>query len=186
MIDVTHFDPNWDTCSHPDYHAIVSVQICDLSNDGFFDLSRSDWDFQKYTTDQHARLCRKITEHFWFREIALIPPGRWKHEFLRTMNEIMPKYIYFYKALDSGMNLGSSSEFYKSRNIFSDFPQTNLAGDNQDYASTGNDVEYERIKYEDIIELAARLKDYNDVDRAIIDEIEPLFSCLFSLNVNGY
>ena len=86
MIDVTHFDPNWDTCSHPDYHAIVSVQICDLSNDGFFDLSRSDWDFQKYTTDQHARLCRKITEHFWFREIALIPPGRWKHEFLRTKN----------------------------------------------------------------------------------------------------
>jgi hypothetical protein len=70
--------------------------------------------------------------------------------------------------------------------VFSDFPQTSLVGDSQDYASTGNDVEYERIKQMDPLELEDRLKNYNDVDLAIINEIEPLFSCLFTVNINGF
>lgn len=102
------------------------------------------------------------------------------------MNEIMPKYMVLYQQSDLGVILGSESEYYKSRNIFSDFPQTNLAGENQDYASTGNDVEYERIKQLDPIELEKRIRDYDDVDTAIIKEIEPLFSCFLSLNVNGF
>lgn len=185
MIDP--FDPNWATCDRPDYHATVSVQLCELINDGFFDLSREDWDFgPKFSDAQHTQLCTKITQHYYWREIALVPPGIWKVEFLRKMNEIMPKYIPLYKALDDGVQLGTESEYYKSRNIFSDFPQTSLAGNNQDYASTGNDVEYERIKQLDPIEMEKRLETYNDVDLAIINEIEPLFSCLLSLNVNGF
>jgi hypothetical protein len=82
--------------------------------------------------------------------------------------------------------LGTEGEYYKSRNVFSDFPQTSLVGDSQDYASTGNDVEYERIKQMDPLELEDRIKNYNDVDLAIINEIEPLFSCLFTVNINGF
>lgn len=187
MIDVEHFHENWSVSEHPDYHAITSVKLCELINDGWFDLSRSDWDFgPKYSESQHTQLCEKITAHYYYREIGLVPPGFWKREFLRKMNEIMPKYIVLYKLADEEVDLGSESEYYKSRNIFSDFPQTALAGNNQDYASTGNDIEYERIKRLDPIELEARLKNYNDVDLAIINEIEPLFSCLLSLNVNGF
>lgn len=187
MNDVEHFDEDWSVSHRPDYHAIVTIQLCELIDGGFFDLSRSDWDFgPKYSPEQHTQLCRKITDHYYYREIALVPPGHWKREFLRTMNEIMPKYMPLYETIDKGTQIGSESEYYKARNIFSDFPQTALAGDNQDYASTGNDTEYERIKYLDPIELEKRLREYNDVDRAIIDEIEPLFSCLLALNVNGY
>ncbi len=187
MIDVTHFDENWMVSHRPDYHAIVTIQLCELIDADFFDLEREDWDFgPKYTDEQHAQLCKKIVDHYYYREIALVPPGRWKREFLRTMNEIMPKYMPLYKAIDDGLAIGSESEYYKARNIFSDFPQTALAGENQDYASTGNDTEYERIKYLDPIELERRLREYYDVDLAIIHEIEPLFSCLLSLNVNGY
>ena len=83
--------------------------------------------------------------------------------------------------------MGSSSEYYKSRNIFSDFPQTKLAGDNQDYASTGNDTEYERINQIEPIELYKKIKDYayEDIDLLIIAEVEPLFSCMFTVNING-
>jgi hypothetical protein len=102
------------------------------------------------------------------------------------MNEIMPKYMYWYKTLDDDILLGTEGEYYKSRNVFSDFPQTSLVGDSQDYASTGNDVEYERIKQMDPLELEDRIKNYNDVDLAIINEIEPLFSCLFTVNINGF
>ena len=102
------------------------------------------------------------------------------------MNEIMPKYMAWYKTLDEGVMLGTENEYYKSRNIFSDFPQTSLQGRTQDYASTGNDVEYEKIKQLDPLELAERIKNYDDVDLAIIKEIEPLFSCLFTVNINGF
>ena len=180
---------DWDVSKQHDYHAVVTIQLCELANDGFFDLSRDDWDFgPKYSPEQHTILCEKITNHYWFREIALIPPGIWKREFLRKMNEIMPKYMSLYALREEGYNIGAESEYYKSRNIYSDFPQTSLQGETQDYASTGNDVEYERIKQLSPIELYKKLDDYDykDVDAMIIKEIEPLFSCLLTVNVNGY
>lgn len=180
------FDPDIDP-PFRDFHSVVTIQLCELAEGGFFDLTREDWDFgPKYSPEQHAQLCRKITDHYWFREIALVPPGIWKREFLRKLNEIMPKYMPLYKALDEGMQLGMESEYYKSRNIFSDFPQTSLAGNNQDYASTGNDLEYEKIRQLDPLELAERLERYNDVDLAIINELESMFSCLLTVNVNGF
>jgi hypothetical protein len=185
--DVPRIPDDWDVSTSPDYHPVVSIQLCELANDGFFDLTREDWDFgPKYSPEQHAQLCRKITDHYWYREIALVPPGIWKHEFLRKLNEIMPKYMIRYKNADSGVELGTESEYYKSRNIFSEFPQTALQGNSQDYASTGNDVEYEKIRQMDPIELAERLRSYDDVDLAIIIELESMFSCLFTVNVNGY
>ena len=102
------------------------------------------------------------------------------------MNEIMPKYMNWYKTLDDDVLLGTEGEYYKSRNIYSDFPQTSLQGNSQDYASSGNDMEYERIRQLDPLELGERLERYNDVDLAIINEIEPLFSCLFTVNTNGF
>lgn len=184
--DVPNYEPEQYGNFH-DWHSVASIQLCELANAGFFDLTREDWDFgPKFSAEQHAQLCKKITDHYWFREIALTPPGIWKHEFLRKMNEIMPKYMQWYKNIDDGVQLGTEGEYYKSRNIFSDFPQISLQGETQDYASTGNDVEYERIKQLDPLELASRLQSYNDVDLAIIKEIETLFSCLFTVNVNGF
>lgn len=184
-IDKFVFD---EVCDVPDYHSINTIQICELANAGLFDLSRDDWDFNpKYSAAQHRQLCDKITAHYWYREISLTPFGIWKHEFLRTMNEIMPKYIRLYKVIDEAPELiGAESEWYKSRNIFSDFPQTQLSGNNGDYATNGNDTEYERIKQLDTIELAKRLETYKDVDLMIIEEIEPLFSCLFTIDVNAF
>lgn len=185
MIDYDDFGCS---CDFDDFHAVNTIQLCELIDRGFFDLSRDDWDFNpKYSEEQHQLLCSKITEHFYYREISITPPGIWKREFLRTLNEIMPKYMNLYRLLDKYPQLiGSESEYYKARNIFSDFPQTQLSGLNSDYASNGNDTEYERIKQLDILELVKRLQSYKDVDALIIDELEPLFSCLLTIDVNGF
>ena len=99
----------------------------------------------------------------------------------------MPKYIPLYKALDETPQLiGANSDYYKSRNIYSDFPQTALNGANGDYASTGNDMEYERIRQMDILDLAERLRTYDDVDVRIIEEIDSMFCSLLTQNVNGF
>ena len=143
--------------------------------------------FPIYDESYRATLMNKILRHYYYREISIIPPGEWKNEFLRTMFEIMPKYIIMYKYLDESPELfGASSEYYKSRNIYSDFPQTLLNGTNADYASSGNDMEFERLRQMDILDLAERLRSYDDVDLLIIDEIESMFSCLLTVNVNAF
>lgn len=174
-------------CYYPDYHAVVAIQLCELINDNFCDDSFTGWEWPKYDDAQDARLRKKISDHYWFREISLVPPGIWKHEFIRKMNEIMPKYIPLYKLMDESPELyGGDSEWYKGRDIYSDFPQTQLSGDNGDYASSGNDREFQRIRQADFIDTAKRLQDYNDVDLLIVNDMSSLFSCLFTVNTNSY
>lgn len=172
---------------YPDYNSITTITVYELYNEGLIDFNDGTWGFPKYNDEQDARLKAKILDHYRYRDIALIPFKMWKDEFLRTLREIMPKYIYLYGLLDESPNLvGASSEYYKSRNVYSDFPQTQLQGSNSDYASSGTDMEFERIRQGDIIEIAERLKSYDDVDLLIIKDLEPLFSCIFTMNLNAY
>ena len=172
---------------YPRFNSVTSVTLGELVQDGYIDWSDGTWEFPKYSDEQDAQLKQKILEHYKYRDIALIPVMMWKDEFLRTMREIMPKYIYLYGVIDDSPNLiGASSEYYKSRNIYSDFPQTQLSGANSDYASTGVDMEFERIRQGDIMDIAERLKSYDDVDLMIIKELEPLFSCILTMNLNAF
>ena len=178
----------WPELLEPEYHnSITTLTLCELHDNGIFDLFDGTWIWPKYSDEQDAKLRTKIYEHFKYRDISLTPFKLWRDEFLRTMREIMPKYIYLYRTLENNPDLiGASSEYYKSRNIYSDFPQTMLAGRNQDYASTGSDMEFERIRQADIIEIAKRLQDYDDIDLLICKEIDPMFSCILSMNLNAF
>lgn len=165
--------------------AVISVTLGELVEDGWIDFKDSTWKFPQYSDEQHERLCSKIVNHYYTREIGVLPPLTWKREFLRKLNEIMPKYITLYKYLDEmGANgLSARDEGYKSRNIVSDFPQTILSG-NEDYASMGTDHEYERIHRESAFDYVARLRVYDDVDLLIIEELESMFSCLLTVGVS--
>lgn len=168
-----------------EFHDASSVEIGELAELGWFDLTdTATWHWPKFDDEQDERLRTKITNHFWNRGISILPPGLWRRHFVEFMNEIMPKYLMMYGALAEDGNLaGHEGEWYKSRNIFSDFPQTQLGG-NSDYASTGNDTEYERIRRADILDTISRLRDYRDVDQLILDELEQMFSCLASVSIN--
>lgn len=169
------------------YNSITTITLGELYDEGLIEFDDGTWEFPKYNDEQDLRLKAKILEHYRYRDIALIPFRMWKDEFLRTLREIMPKYIYLYKLLDESPSLlGAGSEYYKSRNVYSDFPQTQLSGANSDYASSGTDMEFERIRQADIMEIAERLKNYDDVDLLIVKELEPLFSCILSMNLNAY
>lgn len=175
------------SCRRPDFHSSVTIQLVELIDAGFCDDKFTGWLWPKYDDEQDARLRKKLSDHYLYREIALTPPGRWKHEFTRKMNEIMPKYIPMYRLIAESPELyGGSSEWYKSRDIYSDFPQTQLSGDNGDYASSGSDREFQRIRQADVIDTAKRLSDYADVDLLIVEDMSSLFSCLFTVNTNSY
>lgn len=168
-----------------EYHAVVSIELGELIEDGFIDWNDESWTWDYYNEAQYKRLCTKIENHFWHREIGIIPPGHWKMEFMRLMNEIMPKYKLAYQALDSGIDwLQTGDSYGKSRNVFSDFPATQLKSSVQDYASNATDHNHEDITQGDWMDKLAALKNYNDVDKMIIDELETLFSSLFTVNIN--
>lgn len=173
--------------NQPDFHANVTIQLCELVDAGFCDANFTGWEWPKYDEEQDARLRTKLSARYWFREIGIVPPGIWKHEFIRKMCEIMPKYIPLYKLIaDSPELYGGNSEWYKGRDIYSDFPQTQLSGDNGDYASTGNDRESQRIRQDDYIDTAKKLADYDDVDLMIVKNMGSMFSALMTVDIDAY
>nr|DAE45666.1 MAG TPA: Lower collar protein [Bacteriophage sp.] len=175
------------TCDWPDFHSVVTIQLCELIDAGFCDETMTGWEWPKYSDEQDSRLRKKIVDHYLYREISLVPPGLWKHEFIRKMNEIMPKYVPLYKLLNEQPELfGGSSDYYKSRNVYSDFPQTQLSGSNGDYASSGNDMESQRIRQADVLDIAKRLDSYNDVDLMIIEDMQTMFSSLMTVSINAF
>ncbi len=198
-MEIEYYEP----CeSRADFHATYSIQLCELIHDGLIDFSDESWNFDSYKktilvdgkevidetdTEQRDRLWMKFEKRFYWREIGIRNYKRWKWELLRKLNEIMPKYKVAYKALDDGISpLQNYSEYGKSRNVFSEFPQTRLAGSNQDYATNGTDKEYEHIYLGNWFDMMKQLQDYNDVDVMILKELESFFSALHSQNVNGY
>lgn len=176
-----------DYSSESEFHSVVTIQLGELIKAGVVDFSDDSWKWDAYSDEQYERLCKKIENRFYYREISIIPVGHWKREYLRKMNEIMPKYKLLYAKLDAGINiLQDSNKYGKSRQIFSDFPETML-GDNSDYASNGNDREYEDIQDGATLDkIADFVERYNDVDVSILNEIETLFSCLLTVSMNGF
>lgn len=179
---------------YSDFHAVYTVTIGELIHEGLIDFTDGTWDAQPnggiidwYNDEQKERFWKKFEQHFYWREIGELPFKRWKWDLLARLAEVMPKYKFIYSILDGNIDpLQIENEYGKNRNIYSDFPQTMLSG-NEDYASTGNDYEYERVKDGSIFEIVDYIKNnYIDPDLALLHEVDSMFYCLLTSNVNGY
>lgn len=152
----------------------MTVTLGEWYEMGFYTpLDDESWRFDAYSDLQYTQLCRKIIERFYYREVSIPTPARWKTAYLRKLNEIMPKYKLLYARVEQGVNpFQASRDRSKSRDIFSDFPETMLSS-NSDYASSGTDRESDTVREGDITEQAARFAEsWNDVDVMILDELE--------------
>ena len=177
--------PDLEKCDRSEWHGLFTIPLGELIEGGFVDWEDSSWKWDAYDDDQYARVCQKFNDRFYWREIGMLPPGKWKQQVVRKFNEIMPKYnpLYAYIAI-GGDILAAGGEYGKERHIFSNFPQTALAG-NEDYASTGDDREFETVQVGNYLEQAAKLQnEYNDVDVMILEEMEIMFCSLTSANIN--
>lgn len=172
--------------STPDFHAVDTISLGELYEEHWINFDDPSWHWNAYNDEQYNRVNQKIIDHYYTREIGVLPPLAWKREFLRKMNEIMPKYIPFYKAFDDGSTLLQSSDSYgKNRSVYSDFPATQIAPDTQDYASNANDYQFETISNGDIMEKIKALRSYDDLDYMIVKEMDTMFSCFISVNINA-
>lgn len=169
-----------------EYYSVATITLGELRDAGVVDWDSDEWHWDAYDEEQYTRVCKKIDDRFWFRDIALVPVAMWRREFMRKINEIMPKYKMLYARVAEGLDIvGVGGDYGKERRIYSEFPETLLSG-NSDYASRGDDYEFEHVETGDVVDAIDRFyRRYRDIDVMILDDLEPMFSCLLAVNVNG-
>lgn len=188
------YNGNYNYDKYEDFHAVFTITLGELINDGLVNFLDGTWDAQLngtpikwYSDEQRERFWGKFEQHFFWREIGELPYLRWKSNLLSKIALLMPKYWMLYDMLEKGIDpLQEYDKYGKSRNIYSDFPQTMLSG-NEDYASTGNDTQFEEIKQGDFVEkMDALMRNYNDPDMALLQELDVHFYCMLTSNMNGF
>lgn len=168
------------------WRSVMSMPLGEMIETGLIDFSKPEWDFDYFDREQRDRLYQKLTRRYYFRDIGVLPPARWRMRLIGSLNELMDKYKWAYQALKDGIDpLQASNRYRRYVNIDSDFPQT-LLSKNQDYASYGTDFEEEETIQNDFLDFLLRLRRAKGVDEALLDELEPLFSSLITVNINGY
>ena len=185
---------NFTPCANrPDYHAVMTIQLIELINDGIFKWNEG---VLKGCFDGLAalegnigeRLQAMFIERNQWREISMIPFGMWAQQLAYKIKyELVPKYEPMYKAIAAGDfdPLHVSDEYYKERIVDSRFPETLLNGSQESYLSMGHDREYEKIDSGDAIELALRYyEQYYAIDEAFMNELDVFFVDLWSVSAN--
>ena len=186
---------NYDVMEWLDYtgkeqwNAVYTVQLGELISKGVFDWKMPilDWENVAYDTEQYNRICNYFIARYMYREISIEPFEEWARTLQRKLiYELMPKYTDLYKRYSEGVNpLAGENEYYKNRTIESAYPET-LLSQNADYITDGRDEEYQRIKELDYIDqmdkYASRFK---SIDEMLLDELESMFICLYTANVNA-
>lgn len=187
-------DPEWlaslDTeTGTPEWHANYTVVLGSLIEDGIFkwDSEYLDWSSVAYDDAQYERVCAYFIERFRYEEISVLPVKQWMLMLRRKLvYELMPKYKWLYERVKDGVNpFQDSDEYHKRREIRSDYPETLLSA-NADYASDGQDLEYETMKETRLAKMAVEYAEYyKDVDNLLLDELECMFIQVYTANVNG-
>lgn len=187
-------DPEWlaslDTYTGtPEWHANYTVVLGSLIEDGIFkwDNEYLNWSSAAYDEGQYNRVCAYFIERYRYEEISVLPVKQWMLMLRRKLvYELMPKYKPLYARIAEGINpFQDSDEYHKRREIRSDYPETLLSA-NADYASDGQDLEYETLKEGKISEYINDFASaYKDVDNLLLDELECMFIQVYTVNVNG-
>lgn len=174
----------------PEFHSVQTIELGQLVESRIFTWGRCYWGDVAYSPEQYARVCQAFEDRFWLREIGITPVGAWMRKLRYTLRvELCPKYNPLYAQIEAGEYdpLQNGGKYGKKRDISSDFPETLLNGSEEVYASSGTDAEYEEIGRDGALTENAMLyaAEFRSVDAMMLDELERLFSCLYTTNVNA-
>lgn len=187
----------WNLTDKLDEHAfdapdnnVLTINLGRLVECGAFDWENEllNWRDAAYDEAQYERLCKYFLARFWYREISILPPRRWMDYLRRKLVfELMPKYRKMYEIVADGIDpTVNEDEYYKSRTVDSDYPETLLSG-NADYASAGRDEEWERLRSDNVVDNLDNYKrKYAYVDEMICDELESMFTSMWSVYEEGF
>lgn len=169
------------------WHSVTNVTFGHLVDAGAVDWSKQEWAWNGYNDEQRNRLCGMIEDRFYYRELSVCPPGRWRREFLRKLNELMQKYKPLYAAVEDGelRPLDNGSEYERVHHTHTEYPES-MINPSGDYADMGNITERELHKGGNrVSQVSDYIRNYKSVDVAILDELDVMFSSLVTIRFNG-
>lgn len=170
------------------WKAIYTVQLGQLIEVGLFSWEKDElnWSSAAYDNEQYERVCNYFIERYRYREISIEPFLEWALMLKRKLvYELMPKYKPLYERAGEGIDpFQTSDEYFKRRVIGSEYPETLLSA-NSDYASTGEDLEHEKLTEGNILDtIYTFAEQYKGVDEMLVDELESMFISLYTMNAN--
>lgn len=175
---------------HEQFNAVQSISLGELLHSGVFRWGDKNTVFDAYDTKTYFRLCQKIEDRYFDREISVLPPKRWFRLFRNTCNDLSAKYNVLYRFIDQGgmdKFLQTGDDYGKNRTVSSEFPATQLKHEGADYASNASDYEYERVTTGDwLSRMVSYVTDYQDCDKIFVDELDVLFTQLVTVNMNQW
>lgn len=162
----------------PDRHSLWSIKLGDLVDSGFEPFGDDRWQsLEWFDDDTRKRFETKFSARYWNAEIGITPPLVWRQYLVSRMAETARKYRPWYALLaETGQPLSAEDEWYKGRDVYSDFPATQLNPGLEDYASNATDHQTERIRMGDMLDTLDRLWKVGDVDSLMVDACDSLFS----------
>ena len=210
--DAFEFDELMQYTGCNQWNAVYTITIGELVENGVFDWKRPELDWSKaaYNEEQYKRVCDYFIQRFMYREISIEPFLEWAVILKRKLVfELMPKYKFLYAEIDKDIKMDFSGRenfngkknddnYYKRREIESQYPETQLSG-NSDYITNGNDLEdqrliehteeYDKTKTAPAREYLENVQKYlelmTQVDKKLLDELESMFVCMYTANVNA-
>lgn len=185
--DNYHNQVNATDKSYTDWHSRVSITFGSLIDDGF-DWGRNDWTSYmikpEYLDLIRHRINSKIEDRYMFRELGVLPPGRFKIHLRSNLNKAMDKQGVIYNRILDGLDIFSSSEDEVERTVLSEYPQAQIRSKDNDYASSAveNAKSNEKIRNQlDALEQYNR--SFIEPDEAILKDIEVCFSRYISFGI---
>lgn len=169
------------------WHSVTNVTFGHLIDAGAVNWNDEHWQWNRYNDEQYARVCGMIEDRFYYRELSVCPPGRWRREFIRKINELMQKYEPMYKAIENGeiQPFDKSSDYERAHTTNTNYPES-MVSPAGDYAENGQIVEIEKHHGGDRIEQNRKFSDsWRSVDVCLLDDLDIMFSSLVTIRFNG-
>lgn len=169
------------------FHAVYTISLNELIENGIFDWSKPYLQWSGLEESDKERIQKAFSSRFLWREVSCTPLKKWFSNLVHKLTyELAPKYAILYKELEEVPLFSNMSEYEKTREVGSTYPETLLSNTSQAYASEGRDFEREKYVNGDIFEKMAMVKDLQTLDTMFLDELEVMFVDLYTATIGGF
>ena len=182
FIDQTNLEDK----DYVDWHSLHTIKFGSLIDDGW-DWGRNDWTTYSMKPENlvliRERINSKIEDRFYFKELGILPPGRFKINLRSHLNSAIDYYGHIYDGFIDELNLFETKEKLVERHVVSDYPQSQLNTEVKDYASSAVERAHDIVKTRNPMEILSVFnRDFVEPDEAILKRIEVCFSQLITPN----
>ena len=177
---------NLEDKEYTDWHSKNTIVFGSLLDDGW-DWGRNDWTSYSMSEENLAlirpRINEKIEDRYYFRELGVLPPGKFKRFLKRNITEIMSQLGPVYETSIKGIDLLESSEDMKARIIRSEYPQGLLQTEQQDYGSSADENAFNKTTTKNQLEGIIMYSDsFSEPDKLVLEYVDKCFSSLLEFN----